>query len=730
VATLRLAIDAGDARKGARDFEQSAGRVTKSAGGAGRAVDGLKRNILALAGAYVSLQTVRVAVADARAFSRGIAEVNTIAKATAPQLARMREEITALSNAQGQSRQELSRGLYQTLSAGITDSADAMKVLAVGSDLALGGVTDVESAVDLLTSTLNAFGKSADEARDVADALFKTVELGKTEIPLLATSLARAAPIAANLGVSLEELLAMVADLTARGTPTAEALTQIRGAMNALLVNSEEIDELFRDKLGKGFDESVIKGQGVVRTLQDIREATGGDVVPLREVLKEVEAVTGALSLTEDGARSFNERFEQMADRLGASSEAADRMRESLDQKWQETVTKAKNALADFVGQPVLEGLVAVAELLERIGNAMPEAQLGLQVDPRTGLFTTPADRAATAPALPFNLAAQDFGAAGGAGLVSPLSGPPAPSAGARMLAQATGADVEGNLNRLVSKTRELADGMGEAGANAAEMGREFVEAVEKAAAGRARQREIDEELARLSVQSATSEAERVEATRRLLEIERQIAHERLVGLGATKDELAALDAAYGKLSTHAVAIKDVTESQLIDLDDVGKRATESLSTGLADAAIEGGKLVDVLGQVADALARMILQQSIEQTLGDFIPGGGGGAGAPGGLPSRLGNAFSGGRLMQFASGGVLNGPMLFPMNRGVGLAGEAGPEAILPLRRDAQGRLGVGAHGGGTNVVVNVQGVRNTTEFRLSERQIARSLKRKVEMS
>lgn len=92
---------------------------------------------------------------------------------------------------------------------------------------------------------------------------------------------------------------------------------------------------------------------------------------------------------------------------------------------------------------------------------------------------------------------------------------------------------------------------------------------------------------------------------------------------------------------------------------------------------------------------------------GLFGGGGLGGAAAVnpfGGGFYANGAAFAGGNVVPFAQGGVVHRPTLFPMARGMGLMGEAGPEAVMPLRRDAQGRLGV--HGGGASVTVNLIGV------------------------
>jgi phage-related minor tail protein len=95
-------------------------------------------------------------------------------------------------------------------------------------------------------------------------------------------------------------------------------------------------------------------------------------------------------------------------------------------------------------------------------------------------------------------------------------------------------------------------------------------------------------------------------------------------------------------------------------------------------------------------------------------------------LPFENGGSFSQGRVTPFATGGVVSNPTYFPMRGGTGLMGEAGPEAIMPLSRGANGKLGVRAEGGSKNVNVTMNiSTPDVEGFRRSQSQIAAQLSR-----
>lgn len=144
------------------------------------------------------------------------------------------------------------------------------------------------------------------------------------------------------------------------------------------------------------------------------------------------------------------------------------------------------------------------------------------------------------------------------------------------------------------------------------------------------------------------------------------------------------------------------------------------LVNAFAGAVIHGRKLSDVLKGLALSLAQTALTQGLKP-LGNLIGGLLGNV-----LGSARGNVFAKGALMPFADGGIVNSPTLFPMRGGTGLMGEAGPEAIMPLARGADGKLGVRGAGGGVNVTVNIS-TPDAQSFQRSQSQVAALMARAV---
>ncbi len=164
----------------------------------------------------------------------------------------------------------------------------------------------------------------------------------------------------------------------------------------------------------------------------------------------------------------------------------------------------------------------------------------------------------------------------------------------------------------------------------------------------------------------------------------------------------------------------ETLSDRLTALDAVSKSVGSSLSTAFKGAVVQGRSLDTVLRGIVDRLSSKALDAALSpltSSIGQATTGlfssltsllgfARGGVFAGGrSLPFANGGAFSGGRVTPFAGGGVVSTPTYFPLRGATGLMGEAGAEAILPLARGADGRLGVAsaAGGGATNVTMNV---------------------------
>ncbi len=165
-------------------------------------------------------------------------------------------------------------------------------------------------------------------------------------------------------------------------------------------------------------------------------------------------------------------------------------------------------------------------------------------------------------------------------------------------------------------------------------------------------------------------------------------------------------------------------ESQLQRVSVLSQRMGRNLSSAFANIAVKGAKVGDVMRGLAQQIARMALRtafQPLENVFTSFLQGMMGARGF------AKGGAFNGGTPVPFAAGGVVAAPTYFPMTSGqTGVMGEAGPEAILPLARGADGRLGVAANGANAPVALTLNiSTPDVEGFHRSQTQVAAMMSR-----
>jgi hypothetical protein len=207
--------------------------------------------------------------------------------------------------------------------------------------------------------------------------------------------------------------------------------------------------------------------------------------------------------------------------------------------------------------------------------------------------------------------------------------------------------------------------------------------------------------------------------------------------VNALDDEIEALEATLGATAGMARAFESELKAMQGTLASTSREVnvlSGGISRGLRRAfdglVFDGMRLEDALKGVAQAMIDAAYSAAIRPVTSHF-----GGLLAQGiesvvsgfGLFAK-GGSFAQGRVMPFAQGGVVSGPTTFPMRGGVGLMGEAGPEAIMPLKRGADGKLGVAVQGGAAarpvQVVMNIS-TPDVEGFRRGQTQIAASMTR-----
>jgi phage-related minor tail protein len=207
-----------------------------------------------------------------------------------------------------------------------------------------------------------------------------------------------------------------------------------------------------------------------------------------------------------------------------------------------------------------------------------------------------------------------------------------------------------------------------------------------------------------------------------------------MADIGTMQEQLEALEAQLGS-SVSMVAAFDGELARMRETMVFTGREVNSLSGGISgglrkafDGLIfDGMKLNDALKTVANTIVDSVYAIAMKPVTGAL-----GGLLAQGltsvmgtGMPFANGGAFAQGRVMPFAKGGVVSSPTSFPMRGGRGLMGEAGPEAIMPLARGPDGRLGVQAGGGrAVNVVMNIT-TPDVQGFQRSQSQVAAQVSR-----
>lgn len=345
---------------------QAAGQMLTSAGST--LTTHVTAPLLALGGAATSMSMQA---------ETSMAKVNSILQLSSSEWTKYQTTLEQGANDIGMAYSDYAEAAYSAISAGVKQ-ADVTNFLTQSNKLAKGGLTDLATATDLLTTVQNAYGLSQKDMQHVSDVLIQTQNKGKTTVGELGSAMGRVIPTANSLGVSVEQLGASYAIMTAGGINTAESTTYLNSMLNELGKSGSGVDKILREQTGKSFKELMESGKStgdVLQILSDYAEKSGKS---LTDLFSSAEAGKAATALMKDGVKGFNEQLDGMINSTGACDKAFKTMNSTAKEQLTQSINKLKNAMVEIgdVMLPVVANIAQVvagfADFLNQLGQANP----------------------------------------------------------------------------------------------------------------------------------------------------------------------------------------------------------------------------------------------------------------------------------------------------------------------------------------------------------------------
>jgi TP901 family phage tail tape measure protein len=354
------------AQSGLEKFGRVAGRIGLAAGAA-------------LAGVVVA--GVKMAVDLETEFNK----IEGLVGVTGDELDKLREAAKRLGPETGKSAQEAAEALFFITSAGLRGK-DAIDVLEASLKGAAIGLGETKVIADLATSAMNAYGVENLSGAKAVDVLAEAVRLGKLAPEELAGSMGQVLPIASAMGVSFEEVGAVMAAMSRTGTNASQASTQLRGIMTSLLKPTAGAERALRD-MGMTSDglRQSIRDRGLLKTLEDLTEAFDGNDQGAEAVFGNVRALSGILDLFGENAEGTMEILKEMTDDLGVLDEAFALTEETVGFKTAKAFETFKSIMLE-IGDAVLP---LVVDILDDLLPLLVDAAAGVRefVDTKLGPF-------------------------------------------------------------------------------------------------------------------------------------------------------------------------------------------------------------------------------------------------------------------------------------------------------------------------------------------------------
>lgn len=307
-------------------------------------------------------------VKSASDFTNGMAKMSTLFDTQKVSVSDLSKQFINLSNKTGLASTELAEAGYQALSAGV-DVNHAVSFVETAGNLAKAGFTSTSTAVDVLTTAMNAYGEQAGTAEEISNKLVRTQNLGKTTVDELASAMGKVIPTASAMGVNIDNLTSGYVALTKQGIATAEATTYMNSMMNELGDSGTKLGGVIKEKTGMSFQECMQSGMSLADVLQVTKQYADENGIAYNELWSSAEAGKAGLSILNGGVEEFNNTVGIMASKTDDVGEALNKL-ETPSVKVKKSLNQVKNAGIEL-GTTIMS---ALAPTLEKVTGLIEKA--------------------------------------------------------------------------------------------------------------------------------------------------------------------------------------------------------------------------------------------------------------------------------------------------------------------------------------------------------------------
>lgn len=286
------------------------------------------------------------------------------------------EGLIEMSNRTGVAFTDLAESMYSALSAGVPQD-NVLEFVENTVNLSKGGFTQTATAIDIVTTALNAYQMEMSEDTHVQDVLITTQNLGKTTVDELASNMGKLIPTANSVNVAFDQLGAMYATVTANGVATAETTTYLNAMINELGASGSTAEKAMQaatagtDMAGKKFSEISAMGYDVTDVLKLMDEYAQSTGKSLSDMFSSSEGAKAA-SILLSNMEGFKSNITSMIDSAGAASAAAETMMDTTAEK----IQVAKNQIDNLTSSIAEQLLPVIGETAQEISDVADSSKI------------------------------------------------------------------------------------------------------------------------------------------------------------------------------------------------------------------------------------------------------------------------------------------------------------------------------------------------------------------